>query len=84
MVWNCHRAIFAALLAAPCGGIEVRGTVEHGDERGRELGFPTANVAVPERVCLPADGVYAGTFTGRDGAPRVAAISLGRRPMTLR
>ena len=27
-----------------------------GDQRGRELGFPTANVAVPERICLPADG----------------------------
>jgi riboflavin kinase / FMN adenylyltransferase len=67
----------AALLGRPH---EVRGTVEHGDERGRELGFPTANVAVPERACLPADGVYAGTFTGRDGAARVAAISLGRRP----
>ena len=49
---------------------EVRGPVEHGDARGRELGFPTANVAVPERVCLPADGVYAGTFTAADGVPR--------------
>jgi riboflavin kinase/FMN adenylyltransferase len=59
---------------------EVRGTVEHGDARGRELGFPTANVAVPERVCLPADGVYAGLFTAAGGVPRAAAISLGRRP----
>jgi riboflavin kinase/FMN adenylyltransferase len=59
---------------------EVRGIVEHGDQRGRTLGFPTANVAVPERVCLPADGVYAGTFTGADGLERVAALSIGRRP----
>jgi riboflavin kinase / FMN adenylyltransferase len=59
---------------------EMRGVVEHGDKRGRELGFPTANVAVPARACLPADGVYAGTFTGDDGVERVAAISLGRRP----
>jgi riboflavin kinase/FMN adenylyltransferase len=59
---------------------EVRGVVEHGDKRGRELGFPTANVAVPERICLPADGVYAGTFVGFDGVERDAAISLGRRP----
>ena len=59
---------------------EVRGPVEHGDARGRELGFPTANVAVPARVCLPTDGVYAGTFTGTDGVERAAAISLGRRP----
>jgi riboflavin kinase/FMN adenylyltransferase len=51
-----------------------------GGQRGRELGFPTANVAVPERVCLPADGVYAGTYVGEDGVERLAAISLGRRP----
>jgi riboflavin kinase/FMN adenylyltransferase len=59
---------------------EVRGVVQHGDGRGRELGFPTANVSVPERICLPADGVYAGTFTGADGVERTAALSLGRRP----
>ena len=35
---------------------EVRGTVVEGDRRGRELGFPTANVAVPEEICLPAAG----------------------------
>jgi riboflavin kinase/FMN adenylyltransferase len=44
-----------------------RGRVERGDGRGRELGFPTANVAVPERLCLPADGVYVGTYIGADG-----------------
>ena len=59
---------------------EVRGTVVEGDKRGRELGFPTANVAVPARACLPADGVYAGRFTGADGVARPTAISLGRRP----
>jgi riboflavin kinase/FMN adenylyltransferase len=59
---------------------EVRGVVEHGDERGRALGFPTANVAVPERICLPADGVYAGTYVDGAGVERPAAISLGRRP----
>ena len=67
----------AAILGRPH---EVRGVVEHGDERGRTLGFPTANVAVPERVCLPADGVYAGTFIGADGVERAAALSIGRRP----
>ncbi|NDF41392.1 MAG: riboflavin biosynthesis protein RibF, partial [Actinobacteria bacterium] len=40
---------------------EVRGVVVHGDERGRQIGFPTANVEVPSAQCLPADGVYAGT-----------------------
>jgi riboflavin kinase / FMN adenylyltransferase len=59
---------------------EVRGTVVEGDRRGRELGFPTANVAVPEEICLPAAGIYAGTFTGTDGIARPAAISLGHRP----
>ena len=54
--------------------------VERGDARGRELGFPTANVAVPENLCLPNDGVYAGTFTGADDVERLAAISAGRRP----
>ena len=59
---------------------EVRGTVVQGDRRGRELGFPTANVAVPEEICLPAAGIYAGTFTGDDGVARPTAISLGHRP----
>ncbi|MDQ1521001.1 MAG: riboflavin kinase / adenylyltransferase, partial [Actinomycetota bacterium] len=67
----------AAILGRPH---EVRGVVEHGDQRGRELGFPTANVAVPERICLPADGVYAGTYVDATGTERPAAISLGRRP----
>jgi riboflavin kinase/FMN adenylyltransferase len=59
---------------------EVRGVVVEGDRRGRELGFPTANVAVPARVCLPADGIYAGSFVAADGTERPSAISLGRRP----
>jgi riboflavin kinase/FMN adenylyltransferase len=59
---------------------EVRGEVTPGDQRGRELGFPTANVAVPERICLPSDGVFAGSFIGEDDVERIAAISLGRRP----
>jgi riboflavin kinase/FMN adenylyltransferase len=70
----------ARLLGRPPRPHEVRGRVEQGDRRGRELGFPTANVAVPARVCLPADGIYAGTFVGEDGVERAAAISLGRRP----
>jgi riboflavin kinase/FMN adenylyltransferase len=59
---------------------EARGVVVQGDRRGRELGFPTANVEVPNRCCLPADGIYAGTFVGADGVERDTAISLGRRP----
>ncbi len=59
---------------------EVRGQVERGDGRGRELGFPTANVAVPHDLCLPADGIYAGWYRGPDGEAHRAALSLGRRP----
>jgi riboflavin kinase/FMN adenylyltransferase len=59
---------------------EVRGTVVEGDRRGRELGFPTANVMVPAEVALPADGIYAGRFRAEDRVWRDCAISLGRRP----
>lgn len=59
---------------------EVRGVVHQGDQRGRELGFPTANVAVPGSILLPADGIYAGWFVRADGEVLPTAISLGRRP----
>lgn len=59
---------------------EVRGVVDKGDSRGRELGFPTANVAVPAEILLPADGVYAGWYQRPDGSVLPAAINLGRRP----
>ncbi len=55
---------------------EVRGVVERGDQRGRDLGYPTANVAVPDDILLPAPGIYAGWY----GGDRGAAISVGRRP----
>ncbi|HEY8218380.1 MAG TPA: bifunctional riboflavin kinase/FAD synthetase [Acidimicrobiia bacterium] len=70
----------ARLLGRPPRPHEVRGTVEHGDGRGRELGFPTANIGVPNRICLPADGIYAGTYVDAEGVERPCAISLGRRP----
>jgi len=60
---------------------EVRGQVVHGDGRaGAELGFPTANVAVPADILLPADGIYAGRYQRPDGSSITAALSLGRRP----
>jgi len=69
----------AAVLLGRCH--EVRGVVTHGDGRGGpELGFPTANVAVPDDVLLPADGIYAGWYDRPDGSRHPAAISLGRRP----
>jgi riboflavin kinase/FMN adenylyltransferase len=67
----------AALLGRPH---EVRGLVAHGDERGRDLGFPTANVSVPGEILLPADGIYAGWSIRADGSRWPTAISLGRRP----
>ena len=48
---------------------EVRGVVERGDRRGQDLGFPTANVSVPEEILLPADGIYAGWYEFYDDAP---------------
>jgi riboflavin kinase/FMN adenylyltransferase len=59
---------------------EARGKVVHGDQRGRLLGFPTANVEVPNKICLPADGVYAGTYVRPNGERHACAINLGRRP----
>lgn len=59
---------------------EVRGVVGHGDKRARVLGFPTANVVVPDGICLPADGIYAAWYVDDNGGEHPAAISLGRRP----
>jgi riboflavin kinase/FMN adenylyltransferase len=62
----------ARFLGAP---FQLRGTVVHGDQRGRTLGFPTANIVPDEHVVCPAFGVYAALA---DGAP--AAVSIGVRP----
>ena len=59
---------------------EARGLVVAGDKRGRLLGFPTANVEVPNAMCHPADGVYAGWYVRPDGSIHACAINLGRRP----
>jgi riboflavin kinase/FMN adenylyltransferase len=57
----------------------VRGTVVHGAKRGRQLGFPTANLSPESEGLIPADGVYAGWLT--DGGERYpAAISVGNNP----
>lgn len=59
----------------------VRGVVVRGDERGRELGFPTANVPTSAVVAAPADGVYAGWLTRLDTREVLpAAISVGTNP----
>ena len=65
---------------------ELRGVVGPGDQRGRTIGFPTANVEVDASLCLPADGVYAARVTiessiqGAVGSTHDAAVNLGRRP----
>lgn len=59
------------------------GIVVMGDQRGRTLGYPTANLTVPAGRACPADGVYAGWLTclEKPGAePMAAAISVGTNP----
>jgi riboflavin kinase / FMN adenylyltransferase len=62
----------AQFLGAP---FRLRGEVVHGDARGRELGFPTANVIPDDALVCPGHGIYAART---DGA--VAAVSVGVRP----
>jgi riboflavin kinase / FMN adenylyltransferase len=62
----------ARFLGAP---FQLRGTVVHGDRRGRRLGFPTANLVPDESLVCPGFGIYAALA---DGAP--AAVSIGVRP----
>ncbi|WP_432068132.1 bifunctional riboflavin kinase/FAD synthetase [Streptomyces sp. C10-9-1] len=57
----------------------VEGVVVRGAQRGRELGFPTANVETLPHTAVPADGVYAGWLTA-DGERMPAAISVGTNP----
>jgi riboflavin kinase/FMN adenylyltransferase len=57
----------------------VTGTVTKGDERGRTLGFPTANIAPEQGQALPADGVYAAqAHLGEETHP--AVVNIGLRP----
>ena len=59
----------------------VRGVVVRGDQRGRELGYPTANVPTDQLTMAPADGVYAGWLRRLDtGETYPAAISVGTNP----
>lgn len=59
----------------------VRGEVVRGDQRGRELGYPTANVPTTGLLAAPPDGVYAGWLRRLDtGETFPAAISVGTNP----
>jgi len=69
----------ARLLGRPW---QIEGRVEHGDERGRALGFPTANLAIDDYL-VPALGVYAVRVMideAEDGAWQTGVANLGRRP----
>ena len=60
---------------------QVRGRVVHGDGRGgAELGFPTANVSLPDGLALPGEGIYACWYERAQGSVHAGAASLGRRP----
>ena len=88
MVWSstyvrtCLAAGDVAGAAEALGRpVTVRGVVVRGDQRGRELGFPTANVPTAEATATPADGVYAGWLRRLDTGERYpAAISVGTNP----
>jgi riboflavin kinase / FMN adenylyltransferase len=63
----------------------VEGVVVRGHQRGRALGFPTANLETPPHTAIPADGVYAGWLVRLDGEGNTAerwpaAISIGTNP----
>jgi riboflavin kinase/FMN adenylyltransferase len=68
-----HAAVF---LGAP---FALRGEVVSGDRRGRELGFPTANLVPDEALVCPGHGIYAARVTF-DGAWHCAAVNVGVRP----
>lgn len=57
----------------------VEGIVIRGDQRGRGLGYPTANLSTPRYAAIPADGVYACRFVHR-GRELAAAVSVGTNP----
>ncbi|MGH2904703.1 MAG: bifunctional riboflavin kinase/FAD synthetase [Solirubrobacteraceae bacterium] len=67
----------SALLGAP---FQLRGEVVHGDHRGRELGFPTANLVPEEALVCPGHGVYACLSNDDPARPHPAAVSIGVRP----
>ena len=58
----------------------LTGEVLHGKELGRRLGFPTANLALPEGLIAPAYGVYATLVTLPDGSAHPAVTNVGVRP----
>ena len=60
--------------------VTIVGIVEHGDQRGRTIGFPTANLRLDLDHAHIEDGVYAATVRLDDGRILDSAVSIGRRP----
>ena len=59
----------------------LEGIVVHGDHRGRELGYPTANLETPHQMSVPEDGIYAGYLVrSKTNEVLPAAISIGTNP----
>ena len=58
----------------------IDGVVVRGDQRGRDLGYPTANVEPLPYSAVPSDGIYAGRLLRADGSVLPAAISIGTNP----
>lgn len=58
----------------------IGGIVEHGDSRGKQIGFPTANINVPEEQVMPAIGVYAAEASVPGSERMPAVVNIGRRP----
>lgn len=77
LVGEGEMAEAARLLGSP---YTLNGTVVLGEQRGRTLGFPTANLLPPPGRVLPAHGVYACRATVGDDLIRPAAVSIGVRP----
>ena len=66
-----------AMLGRP---FELVGEVVQGDQRGRTIGFPTANVVLSDEMARPANGVYACHYILPDGSVAYAAVNVGVRP----
>jgi riboflavin kinase/FMN adenylyltransferase len=79
---SCVDAGDVAAAAAALGRPHrVEGVVVRGDQRGRELGFPTANLLCHRYAAVPADGVYAAWLVRRGRQERLAAaVSVGTNP----
>lgn len=69
-------ALASSMLGRP---FEIEGSVVPGDERGRTIGFPTANITMPDGLVNPATGVYA-VRCEVDGRPYLGVSNVGTRP----